>query len=58
MTIPNQITILRLLLIPFFSYFVAQPGATSLWVAVGLFVFASATDWLDGYLARRLNQVT
>lgn len=58
MTIPNQITLLRLALIPFFSYFVMWPDPRSVAIAVVLFLIASGTDWLDGYLARRLNQVT
>lgn len=63
LNIPNQITILRLL---FTVVFVAalgifQHGATSTWVldlALAVFVLAAATDYLDGYLARRHNQVT
>lgn len=57
-TIPNIITIVRVLLIPVFVcvYFLDwkwahQAGALIFW-------FAAITDWFDGYLARKLNQTT
>lgn len=54
MTLPNWITLARLLLIPPMVYFLEAPGG-NLW-ALFLFLVASLTDWVDGYLARRLNQ--
>ena len=36
----------------------AAPDAVWIWVAFGLFIFAAATDFVDGWLARRLGQVT
>ncbi len=53
--VPNIISLIRLALIPFFIYLVAsaQYGSAGL-----LFGFIGATDWIDGYLARRLGQVT
>jgi CDP-diacylglycerol---glycerol-3-phosphate 3-phosphatidyltransferase len=59
MNLPNLITFSRLLGIPAILYGLYQP-ATSIWqwVAWGLFLVAASTDWLDGYLARKLNQVT
>ena len=58
LNLPTRITVLRLILIPFFvaCYLTAFPYHEL--VAVGLFVIASATDWLDGHLARKHNQVT
>lgn len=59
LTIPNQVTLARLALIPFFCYFVRFPQDRNyMAVALAIFLVASLTDWLDGYLARRLNQVT
>lgn len=59
LSIPNQVTLARLALIPFFCYFARFPDDRNyMAVAVAVFFVASATDWLDGYLARRLNQVT
>ncbi|MDA3888603.1 MAG: CDP-diacylglycerol--glycerol-3-phosphate 3-phosphatidyltransferase [Allgaiera sp.] len=55
--IPNALTVLRLFAAPgvpvMFLYF-ARPAAD--WLALGLFVVASMTDWIDGYLARRWGQ--
>ena len=53
---PNLLTLLRIVLIPIFigAYYFPRPWAPLL--ATVLFVLAALTDWLDGYLARRLNQ--
>ena len=55
---PNLLTFLRIALIPAFivAYYLAQPWAHAL--ATGLFILAALTDWLDGYLARRLEQTS
>lgn len=55
-TIPNAFTLLRLLLLPVFLYvlFVLGERAAAAFLLGGL----SATDWVDGYLARRLGQVS
>jgi CDP-diacylglycerol---glycerol-3-phosphate 3-phosphatidyltransferase len=58
MNLPTWITVSRLLGVPFLLYLLAQPSDRSRWVAMVIFVVAAGTDWLDGYLARRLNQVT
>ena len=50
--IPNILTMLRVLLIPVFVFLLVDPTPdSSLW-ATGIFIVASVTDWLDGYLAR------
>ena len=57
-TLPTWITLSRLVGIPFIVYGL-QPNVTfSRWWPVLIFIVIAATDWLDGYLARRLNQVT
>ena len=55
-TIPNAFTLLRLLLLPVFLYvlFGLENRAAAAWMLGGL----GATDWVDGYLARRLGQVS
>ena len=60
MNLPNKLTILRVILIPFFVAFLldplALPGAK--WIALLIFIAASVTDALDGNIARKYNQVT
>ncbi len=59
MNLPNKLTILRVIMIPFFLVFLMVPGIPGgKWVAFALFVIASLTDWFDGYLARKHNLVT
>ena len=56
MTLANFFTILRVLLIPVFMgvYYLDFPGHHL--VAAAIFIFACITDWLDGWLARRMDQ--
>ncbi|MBP3951970.1 CDP-diacylglycerol--glycerol-3-phosphate 3-phosphatidyltransferase [Bacillus suaedae] len=70
MNLPNKITISRIFLIPLFMIFMLVPFpfgdinflGTTLPLAhlIGalIFIFAAATDWLDGYYARKLNLIT
>ncbi|MCY3818111.1 MAG: CDP-diacylglycerol--glycerol-3-phosphate 3-phosphatidyltransferase [Gammaproteobacteria bacterium] len=57
MNLPNIVTGARIALIPIFAmvYVFADTGH---WLAALLFAAAAFTDWLDGYLARRLDQTT
>jgi len=58
LNLPNFLTILRILLIPFFIIVFAVPSITrSNWAAI-IFILASLTDWIDGYIARKYGQVT
>jgi CDP-diacylglycerol--glycerol-3-phosphate 3-phosphatidyltransferase len=56
--LPNIITLARILLVPVFVVIYLWPGDRTYIIAATLFALAAATDWLDGYLARRLNQTT
>ena len=58
MTLPNILTLLRMALIPCFVVAFYLPFKRAHLVAAGLFLLAAVTDWLDGYLARRLNQTS
>lgn len=58
MNLPTWITVSRLVAIPLVFWLLANPSTNHRWWAVVVFLLAACTDWLDGYLARRLNQVT
>ncbi len=60
MNLPNQLTILRVCMIPFFLIFMLGKfdGTWAKWVALIIFVVASLTDLLDGKIARKYNLVT
>ncbi len=58
MNLPTWITVSRLLGVPFLLYGLHAPTPQTRWLMVGVFLLAAGTDWLDGYLARKLNQVT
>lgn len=60
MNLPNRLTVLRVIMIPFFVVFMLTDfaGAASRYIALAIFCVASFTDFLDGYLARRDNLVT
>ena len=56
--LPNSITLSRLVGIPVILYLMHNPTIRDRWWSLGIFLVVALTDWLDGYLARRLNQVT
>lgn len=59
MNVPNTLTIIRVLLIPFFvAFMLCNITAYDNYIALAIFIVASLTDTLDGYLARKNNQVT
>jgi CDP-diacylglycerol--glycerol-3-phosphate 3-phosphatidyltransferase len=56
--LPNAITVSRLFLTAIFVAAVGFPGTAGYTIALVTFSVAAATDWLDGYLARKLGLVT
>lgn len=64
LNIPNRLTLLRIVMIPFFMVFIIYPffGEDNLVIsriiAGGLFIIAAVTDFLDGYIARKNHLVT
>ncbi len=64
LNLPNKLTLLRIILIPFFVLFTVYPifGAENvMWsriVAVSIFILAAITDFLDGYMARKKGLIT
>ena len=61
MNLPNKLTILRIIMIPFFVLFMLLDGGanqTYRYIAAVIFIVASFTDLLDGMIARKYNLVT
>ena len=59
MNVPNTLTVLRVIKIPFFVLFmIGDITNADNYIALAIFIAASLTDTLDGYLARKNNQVT
>ncbi len=67
MTFASKITLTRILLVPVFSVFAiryglsvaaGQPQEKLRWIAIALFIAASASDGIDGWVARRFNQTS
>lgn len=58
MNLPTWITVSRLLAVPPVLYGLSSPTPTLRWLVLIIFLVGAGTDWVDGYLARKLNQVT
>lgn len=58
MNLANKLTILRMILVPVFLLFVAVKIKYGILLATGIFILASITDKLDGYIARKRNEIT
>ncbi len=60
MNLPNKLTVLRVIMVPFFVFFMLTDvgGSANKWIALALFCVASLTDMLDGKIARARNLVT
>lgn len=58
MTTANKITIFRVILVPFFMAFLMIGSVSCRMAALGIFIIASASDWLDGYIARKYDQTS
>lgn len=57
-SLANKLTLSRIAVIPLILVLLVIPHAWAAWAALFLFSAAGVTDWLDGYLARRDNQVS
>lgn len=57
-SLPNILTVSRILAIPAICAAFFLPGAWSAWIPFALFVAAGVTDWFDGYLARKWGQMS
>jgi len=58
MTLPNQLTILRIILSPVFLYFFLSDVIWMKQVSIAIYIVAALSDWYDGWLARKFNYIT
>lgn len=58
MVLPNQLTVLRIILTPVFFILLLSEDVLLKQVALGIFLIAAITDWYDGWLARKFNYIT
>lgn len=58
MNLPNKLTIFRVILIPFFLIFINMESKFAILGALIIFIVASITDQIDGYIARKYNLIT
>lgn len=58
MVLPNQLTILRIILTPVFLFLFLSNNPVYNQIALAVFIIAALTDWYDGWLARKFNYIT
>ena len=58
LTAPNLITLFRIFLAPIVVVLLISPFKVSAFITVAVFLVAAGSDWLDGRIARRYNQIT
>ena len=58
MTTANKLTLCRVVMIPIFLVLLYVDFSGHLWAALAVFILASVTDFIDGYVARHYNQIT
>ncbi len=58
MTLPNQLTVLRMALTPVFAMLLTYEEVSMKYASLLVYILASATDWYDGYIARKFGSIT
>jgi len=58
MILPNQLTVLRIILTPVFLILFLSEDPLLIQISIGVFIIAAITDWYDGWLARKFNYIT
>lgn len=58
MVLPNQLTILRIILTPVFLVLFLSGNPLLKQISLGVYIIAALTDWYDGWLARKFNYIT
>lgn len=58
MVLPNQLTVLRIILTPVYLYFFLSDNPQFIQLSLVVYIIAALTDWYDGWLARKFNYIT
>jgi CDP-diacylglycerol--glycerol-3-phosphate 3-phosphatidyltransferase len=58
MILPNQLTVLRIILTPIYFVLFLSGDDLLIQISLGVFIIAALTDWYDGWLARKFNYIT
>ncbi|VAX23076.1 CDP-diacylglycerol--glycerol-3-phosphate 3-phosphatidyltransferase [hydrothermal vent metagenome] len=58
MVLPNQLTVLRIILTPVFLYLFLSGDPLLIQISLAVYLIAAITDWYDGWLARKFNYIT
>jgi CDP-diacylglycerol--glycerol-3-phosphate 3-phosphatidyltransferase len=58
MVLPNQLTVLRIILTPIFLFLFLSGDPLLIQISSVVFIIAAITDWYDGWLARKFNYIT
>ena len=58
LTLPNQLTLLRIILSPVFAYLILSESTLSRQLSLVVFIIAALTDWYDGWIARKMGYIS
>ena len=58
LNVPNQLTLLRIVLTPVFAWFLLSENPVFRQISLGIFIVAALTDWYDGWIARRMGYIS
>ena len=58
LTLPNQLTLLRIMLTPVFAYLLLSESSLNRQISLVVFVIAALTDWYDGWIARKMGYIS
>lgn len=58
LTLPNQLTLLRIMLTPVFAYLILSESPVNRQISLIVFVVAALTDWYDGWIARKMGYIS
>ena len=58
LNVPNQLTLLRIILTPVFAWFLLSDNPVFRQISLAIFIVAALTDWYDGWIARRMGYIS